>query len=70
METVKESDVQLDRRAERRESRRAASRAEILDAAEQVFGEDGFRDGSLRKIAELAGTEAVSISLKKEGDLF
>jgi AcrR family transcriptional regulator len=63
MEAVKESDVQLDRRAERRESRRAASRAEILDAAEKVFGEDGIRDGSLRKIAELAGFSPAAIYL-------
>jgi AcrR family transcriptional regulator len=63
METVKESDVQPDRRAERRESRRAASRAEILDAAEKVFGEHGIRDGSLRKIAELAGFSPAAIYL-------
>jgi AcrR family transcriptional regulator len=63
METVNESDVQLDRRAERRASRRAESRAEILDAAEEVFGEDGIRDGSLRKIAELAGFSPAAIYL-------
>lgn len=63
METVDESDVQLDRRAERRASRRAESRTEILDAAEKVFGEDGIRDGSLRKIAELAGFSPAAIYL-------
>lgn len=63
METVNESDVQVDRRAERRASRRAESRAEILDAAEKVFGEDGIRDGSLRKIAELAGFSPAAIYL-------
>jgi AcrR family transcriptional regulator len=63
MEAVNESDVQLDRRAERRASRRAESRAEILDAAEKVFGEDGIRDGSLRKIAELAGFSPAAIYL-------
>ena len=63
MGTVTESDVQLDRRAERRASRRAESRAEILDAAEKVFGEDGIRDGSLRKIADLAGFSPAAIYL-------
>lgn len=63
METVTESDIQPDRRAERRASRRAESRAEILDAAEKVFGEDGIRDGSLRKIAELAGFSPAAIYL-------
>ena len=63
METVNEPDVQLDRRAERHASRRAENRTELLDAAERVFGEDGIRDGSLRKIAELAGFSAASIYL-------
>jgi AcrR family transcriptional regulator len=63
MESVNEINVQLDRRAERRASRRAESRTQILDAAEKVFGEDGIRDGSLRKIAELAGFSPAAIYL-------
>jgi AcrR family transcriptional regulator len=63
MEIVDDSDVQLDGRAKRRASRRAESRAEILDAAEQVFGEDGVREGSLRKIAQLAGFSPAAIYL-------
>jgi AcrR family transcriptional regulator len=63
METVSDPDTQLDRRAERRATRRAENRAELLDAAERVFGEDGIRDGSLRKIAELAGFSPAAIYL-------
>ena len=42
-------------RSKRRAARRAASTTDILDAAERVFGEDGLRDGSLRRIADLSG---------------
>jgi AcrR family transcriptional regulator len=41
-------------REQRREHRRALSRDQILDAAEQVFARNGFHDASLREIAELA----------------
>ncbi|GAB2862296.1 hypothetical protein GCM10022221_72680 [Actinocorallia aurea] len=41
-------------RDERREQRRALSRDQILDVAEQVFAAKGFHDASLREIAELA----------------
>ena len=39
---------------QRRAHRRALSRNQILDAAEQVFARDGFYDVALREIAELA----------------
>jgi TetR/AcrR family transcriptional regulator len=39
---------------QRREHRRALSRDQILDVAEQVFARNGFHDASLREIAELA----------------
>jgi AcrR family transcriptional regulator len=52
-----------DRRARRRADRQAQSRAEILDAAETVFGEDGMHDGSLRKIALMSGFSTASIYL-------
>ncbi|HWE67403.1 MAG TPA: TetR/AcrR family transcriptional regulator [Acidimicrobiales bacterium] len=35
----------------------------MLDAAEQVFGLDGFRDGSLRRIGELSGFSTAAIYL-------
>ena len=53
--------VDEDPRSRRRAARRAASTADILDAAEQVFSEDGLRDGSLRRIAELSGYSTAAI---------
>ncbi len=58
-----EAEIVRERRAERRATRRAENRVEILDAAEQVFGEDGFRDGSLRRIAVLSGFSTAAIYL-------
>lgn len=46
--------VERSLREQRREHRRALSRDQILDAAEQVFARNGFHDASLREIAELA----------------
>jgi hypothetical protein len=39
---------------QRREHRRAPSRDQLFDAAEQEFARNGFHDASLREIAELA----------------
>ena len=50
-----------DPRSRRRAARRAASTADILNAAERVFSEDGLRDGSLRRIAELSGYSTAAI---------
>jgi AcrR family transcriptional regulator len=52
-----------DRQAQRRAERRAANRAEILDAAEKVFGQNGLRDGSLRRIATESGFSTAAIYL-------
>lgn len=41
-------------REQRREQRRALSRDQILDVAEQVFARKGYHEASLREIAELA----------------
>src|ERR1700736_6259329 len=49
-------------RSQRRPARRAENRSEILDAAERVFGEDGLRTGSLRRIADLSGYSTAAIS--------
>jgi len=53
--------VDDDPRSRRRRARRAASTADILDAAERVFSEDGLREGSLRRIAELSGYSTAAI---------
>jgi AcrR family transcriptional regulator len=50
-------------RNHRRAARRAASRTEILDAAEQVFADLGLRDGSLRDIADFSGYSTAAIYL-------
>jgi len=50
-----------DPRSRRRAARRAAGTADILDAAEKVLSEDGLRDGSLRRIAELSGYSTAAI---------
>ncbi len=50
-----------DPRSRRRAARRAASTTDILDAAERVFAEDGLRDGSLRRIADLSGYSTAAI---------
>jgi AcrR family transcriptional regulator len=52
-----------DARSRRRKARREQSRTEILDAAEKVFGEDGIKGGSLRRIAELSGYSAGAMYL-------
>jgi AcrR family transcriptional regulator len=60
---MSDSSVKVDRRAERRAARRAENRTEILDAAEQVFGANGLRDGSLREIGEASGFSTAAIYL-------
>lgn len=55
------TDQDDDPRGRRRAARRAASASDILDAAERVFSEDGLRDGSLRRIAELSGYSTAAI---------
>jgi AcrR family transcriptional regulator len=47
--------VRAELRSQRQAARRAESATQILDAAERVFSEDGLRDGSLRRIADLSG---------------
>ena len=63
--------VATDRQAERRAIRRAENRTEILDAAERVFGEDGIRSGSMRKIATDSGfsTAAIYLFFENKQDL-
>jgi TetR/AcrR family transcriptional regulator len=42
------------RREERRAQRQDLGRAQLLDAAEEVFGRKGYREATLREVAELA----------------
>jgi len=62
-DTGTQSETDTDRRAARRAARRAQNRADILDAAERVFGRDGIRDGSVRTIAAQAGFSTAGIYL-------
>jgi AcrR family transcriptional regulator len=55
------SEAAVDRRALRREERLSANRRDILDSAERVFGEQGTRDGSLRRIAADSGFSTAAI---------
>jgi TetR/AcrR family transcriptional regulator len=50
-----------DRREERRAQRRDLSRAQLLDAAEEVFGRKGFHETTLKEVAELAGFSVGSV---------
>jgi AcrR family transcriptional regulator len=50
-----------DRRAQRRATRIANNREEILDAAERVFAERGIGEGSLRDIARASGFSTAAI---------
>jgi len=62
--------------AGRREQRRAQhhdlGRAQLLDAAEQVFGEKGFHEATLKEVADLAEFSVGSVytSFDSKDDLF
>jgi AcrR family transcriptional regulator len=60
---LSDAGAEVDHRARRRDERRESNRAEILDAAERVFGELGAHEGSIRKIADQAGFSAAAIYL-------
>jgi TetR/AcrR family transcriptional regulator len=49
------------RRDERRSQRKDLSRTQLLDAAEEVFGQKGFRDATLKEVAERAGYSVGSV---------
>jgi TetR/AcrR family transcriptional regulator len=44
----------VSRREQRRRQHHELSRAQLLDAAEEVFGRKGFHDATLKEVAELA----------------
>jgi TetR/AcrR family transcriptional regulator len=60
------------RREARRLQRQALSRAQLLDAAEDVFGRKGFHDATLREVAELAEFSVGSVYsfFESKDDLF
>jgi AcrR family transcriptional regulator len=60
------------RREERRQQQQHVSRNQLLDAAEEVFGENGFHDTTLKEVAELAEFSVGSVYsfFESKDDLF
>ena len=60
------------RREQRRQLHQDLSRAQLLDAAEEVFGAKGFHDTTLKEIAELAEFSVGSVYsfFENKDDLF
>jgi AcrR family transcriptional regulator len=60
------------RREQRRARHQDMSRAQLLDAAEQVFGEKGFHESTLKQVAELAEFSVGSVYsfFESKEDLF
>lgn len=61
-----------DRREQRRLQHQDLSRAQLLDAAEAVFGRKGFHDTALKEVAERAGFSVGSVYsfFESKDDLF
>jgi AcrR family transcriptional regulator len=53
--------VRVDRRTQRKLQHQDLSRAQLLDAAEEVFGRKGFHETTLKEVAELAGFSVGSV---------
>jgi TetR/AcrR family transcriptional regulator len=62
----------VDRRTQRRLQHQHLSRAQLLDAAEEVFGRKGFHESTLKEVAELAGFAVGSVYsfFENKDDLF
>ena len=60
------------RRQQRRVQHQDLSRAQLLDAAEEVFGRKGFHEATLKEVAELAGFSVGSVYsfFENKDDLF
>jgi TetR/AcrR family transcriptional regulator len=60
------------RREQRRQRHQSLSRAQLLDAAEEVFGRKGFHETTLKEIAELAEFSVGSVYsfFENKDDLF
>ncbi|MGP0030098.1 MAG: TetR/AcrR family transcriptional regulator [Acidimicrobiales bacterium] len=65
-------DTDAGRRAQRRARHQDLSRAQLLDAAEEVFGDKGFHDATLKEVAELAEYSVGSVYsfFESKEDLF
>ena len=61
-----------DRRTQRRLQHQDLSRAQLLDAAERIFGQRGFHDTTLKEVAERAGFSVGSVYsfFENKDDLF
>jgi TetR/AcrR family transcriptional regulator len=70
--TERTGDVAASRREARRRQRQELSRAQLLDAAEAVFGRKGFHETTLREVAELAEFSVGSVYsfFESKDDLF
>src|SRR6478609_7266266 len=64
--------VQVSRREQRRRQHHELSRAQLLDAAEEVFGRKGFYETTLKEVAELAEFSVGSVYsfFENKDDLF
>jgi AcrR family transcriptional regulator len=70
--TEKDTTPAASRREQRRLLHQDLSRTQLLDAAEEVFGEKGFHDTTLKEIAELAEFSVGSVYsfFENKDDLF
>lgn len=66
------TDEAANRREERRQRHQSLSRAQLLDAAEEVFGNKGYYETTLKEIAELAEFSVGSVYsfFENKDDLF
>src|SRR3954449_9805277 len=64
--------AQVSRREQRRRQHHELSRAQLLDAAEEVFGRKGFHETTLKEVAELAEFSVGSVYsfFESKDDLF
>src|SRR5262245_19493736 len=64
--------AQVSRREQRRRQHHELSRAQLLDAAEEVFGRKGFYETTLKEVAELAEFSVGSVYsfFENKEDLF
>ena len=53
-EPTTRADAATSRREQRRQVQQELSRSQLLDAAEEVFGDKGFHEATLKEVAELA----------------